>query len=452
MVDWHSSAAVGAETNALIKFIHAIGGIYIWEIMLFLGFEYSVIMRKRKFTWPFLLYLGCRWCPLFSIAFQFLGFDVSHKINCQACVVLTFMSAYLSFMCASALIILRVVVLWDHSKIIIAFTCAVWIGNTAIYAYSLTTLRSAWTGSLCAILNSDFARISICSTFTTDVILLVLMLTGLKRWKHAPRSCGVWRLLRTQGLMWVLVVTLAEVPPTVFILLNLNGIGRLDPLDLMFQPLGLTIAALGAARLYRGLIDYPASNGLVMVVNKPHSELLSPFSHQTCRTAQHNEEAGSVVPDSLAVKTSGSEVARGETLEGGNRVHNVMICNVGPCPRRRGRRADALTRWLRVFAMVLNLASDSDGEHQFPGRAVAGEEGIREVELLARKGSSGGSRMTRGYATSSIAARATASFSAPGSSTHRAETCRFVRVAGKDPDPESPPHAFTATKPERDDA
>ncbi|KAH9159581.1 hypothetical protein EDB89DRAFT_2047698 [Lactarius sanguifluus] len=280
-----------------MRLVHVIGGIYIWEIILCLGFEYSVITKKRKFTWPFLLYLGCRWCPLFSIMFQFLALDVSHKIDCQACIVLAFISAYISFMCASALIVLRVAILWDHNKIIIAFACAVWIGNTAICAYSLTTLRSSWVG-LCSILNPDAVKISILSTFTTDLILLVLMLTGLKRWNHAPKTRGVWQLLWTQGLVCVMVVALAEVPPA------------------FFQPLGLIITPLGAARLYRGLINYSVSNGLAMAVNEHHGEPFSPFSHQAYRTAQHDAEGGSAIPDSLPVKTSGSEVARGETFEG----------------------------------------------------------------------------------------------------------------------------------------
>ena len=54
--------------------------------------------------------------------------------------------------------------------------------------------------------------------------------------------------------------------------------------------------------------------------------------------------------------------------------------------RRSGARTEALvrgvegelTRWLSEVAVVLNPASECG--HQFPGRAVAGEEGIREVE------------------------------------------------------------------------
>ncbi|KAH9021229.1 hypothetical protein EDB84DRAFT_1580928 [Lactarius hengduanensis] len=315
MVDWSNSATIAAENVALAKLVHVIGGIYIWEIVSCLGFEFSVISKKRKFTWSFLLYLGCRWCPLFALALQFLGFDVSHKINCQACVVLSFAFAYLSFMCTSALIILRVVALWNHSKTIIAFTCAVWIGNTTIYAYSLTTLRSAWNDSFCVILHTDHGRISVFSTFTTDLILLVLMLAGLKCWKNAPKSCGIWRLLRTQGLIWVMIVTLVEIPPVIFVFLNLN-----DPMNLISQALAPMIAPLGAARLYRGLIDYPASNGLV-VSNEPRGEHSSPFSGQMYRTKQHDSGGGSVALDTLPVKTSDdSEVPKGKTFEGGNIV------------------------------------------------------------------------------------------------------------------------------------
>lgn len=62
----------------------------------------------------------------------------------------------------------------------------------------MVPLRSAWTGSSCTILHTNHSRISVLSAFTTDIILLVLMLTGLMRWKNAPSSSGVWRLLRNQ--------------------------------------------------------------------------------------------------------------------------------------------------------------------------------------------------------------------------------------------------------------
>ncbi|KAF8482531.1 hypothetical protein DFH94DRAFT_727832 [Russula ochroleuca] len=79
------------------------------------------------------------------------------------------------------------------------------------------------------------------------------MLFGLLRWKSARQRCGLWWFPYTQGLAWVLLVALAEVPPTVFIVLDLN-----DPLNLIFQVLAVIIVAIGASRIYRGLVDHPA--------------------------------------------------------------------------------------------------------------------------------------------------------------------------------------------------
>jgi len=90
MTHWRDPAVVAAENFALIKLMHVLGGVYIWEFVSNFGFEYSIITGKRKLTWTFPLYLGCRWCPLFAIMFQFLGLDVESKIDCQAWVISTF--------------------------------------------------------------------------------------------------------------------------------------------------------------------------------------------------------------------------------------------------------------------------------------------------------------------------------------------------------------------------
>lgn len=320
MVDWHDPAVVAADNLAFIKFVHVIGGVYIWEFVLYLGFEYSVITKKRKFTWSFLLYLGCRWCSLLAITLQMMGIDVSHKIDCQAWVVSTFVFGNLSLTFGSALIILRVAAIWDRSKLIITIACAVFLGNIASFAYSISRLRSDWTGA-CTISHTNHSRINVLSAFITNIILLVLMLVGLMRWKNASKSCGIWRLLRTQCLIWVAIVTFAGVPATVFVILDLN-----DPLNLISQVLGVMIASLGAARLHRGLVDFPALNSSAKTAHgtewacEHKREVVSP---QSCRTMRgHDTEGVEVVLDALPVtRYSTSEVLKTEkTFEGANIV------------------------------------------------------------------------------------------------------------------------------------
>jgi len=50
----------------------------------------------------------------------------------------------------------------------------------------------------CIIENSVHNRISVFSTFITDLVLLVLMVVGVLRWKDARRTNGIWLLLYRQ--------------------------------------------------------------------------------------------------------------------------------------------------------------------------------------------------------------------------------------------------------------
>ncbi|KAI0250165.1 hypothetical protein BJV78DRAFT_612689 [Lactifluus subvellereus] len=255
MTDWRNPDRVTATWTVLEKLLHVLGGLYIWEILINLDYEFSIFTGKRQLTGTFPLYLGCRWCPLVVLITQFLVFDVSDGTGCQAMVV-TFTFAFLSSLFASALIILRIYVLWKRNKVVITLASASCLGNTACYLYVMATSRGYWTGGRCAIQHTRHAMVVIFSAFATDFLLLVLMLIGILTWKEIRQQGSYERLLYMQGLAWVVVFTLAEVPPVVFIILNLN-----DYMNVMFPTAGLIFTAVGASRLHRKLTDYPRPNG-----------------------------------------------------------------------------------------------------------------------------------------------------------------------------------------------
>ncbi|KAH8984968.1 hypothetical protein EDB86DRAFT_2833301 [Lactarius hatsudake] len=236
MTDWNRPAVIAAEYLALLKLCHVMAGILIWEFVVYIGFEYSFFTGKRKFRSSFLecgminsswftqLYLGARWFPMFAIIVILVGFDSANRINCQACVISLFLFSYLSMISASALIGLRIAAIWGLNKIIISIAFIAWLVHTGFLIHSVAVLRATWSGGICTITNPSETRNNIPVTLGTDLVLLVLMLTGLLRWENARQRGGVWWLLYTQ----------------VFILLNLNV-------------LTMTICA---SRMYRGLADY----------------------------------------------------------------------------------------------------------------------------------------------------------------------------------------------------
>ncbi|KAH9032858.1 hypothetical protein EDB85DRAFT_1162870 [Lactarius pseudohatsudake] len=226
MTDWKSPAVITADHFALIKLCHIISGILIWEFVMNIGFEYSVFTGKRNFRSSFLLYLGARWYPLFCVITILVGFDSTNRINCQAYATFVFLFSHLSLASASALIVLRIAAIWGLNKIAISIASAAWLANTGSLIHSIAIVRATWSEGVCKITNISETRSNI------------------------PRG-GVWWLLYTQGLAWMIIVVVAQAPITVFILLNLN-----DPMDLMFQAPALITMTIGASRVYRGLSDY----------------------------------------------------------------------------------------------------------------------------------------------------------------------------------------------------
>ncbi|KAI9436299.1 hypothetical protein H4582DRAFT_2099974 [Lactarius indigo] len=232
MTDWKSPAVVTAEYIALLKVYHAVWGVLIWEFVVNFGFEFSVFTGKRKFRSSFLLYLGARWCALVSVITVLVGLDPVNRVNCQAVVVFIFLFSYLSLACAEALVVLRIAAIWGLNKIVISIAAAVWLADAGALIRSTVIVRGTWSEiqgeGFCRITNTAETRTNILFSFVTELVLLALMLTGLLRWENARQKGGIWWLLYTQGLAWMIIVAAAEAPIVVFILLNLN-----DPMNLV---------------------------------------------------------------------------------------------------------------------------------------------------------------------------------------------------------------------------
>jgi hypothetical protein len=103
-------------------------------------------------------------------------------------------------------------------------------------------------------MNTESSNQNAIATLVSDVVLLLTMLVGLLRLNRNGVMGGFGQLLWKQGLVWLFLATVAEVPPVVFLVLNLNG-----PLNLMFQTPALIGMTIAATRMYRSLTDFSDS-------------------------------------------------------------------------------------------------------------------------------------------------------------------------------------------------
>jgi len=255
MTKWHDVLVQFAQGVALIKVVHVFVGLYFWEFVLNFDYEFSLITRKRKFNRTAPLYLACRWSTLCAMIMQLVAFDQSNGVNCEALLIMAFIFSYITFMSASCMIIARIYALWEQKTTIALITFAVFLGNTTAYIYNITITRARRVDSFCQVDHIVDIRITTISGLVTDIVLLSLMLFGVSRWKQARLMSGIFRIMYTQGLIYVVVITIADIPPVVFILLNFNL-----PMDQMFMVPAMIIQAVTAMRMYRGLIDSFAVN------------------------------------------------------------------------------------------------------------------------------------------------------------------------------------------------
>jgi len=180
--------------------------------------------------------------------------DVTTPYNCEIETVFQLVFGYLAVASASFLIVLRIIAIWNKKKIITVVAFTVWTINVLFLIHGITRIRSAWSPDMatCLTLNIESSKRNFVATLSTDIILIVIMLIGLLRLGfHERRAFGLGRLMWRQGLIWLLIATLAQVPPVVFLCLNLN-----DPYNCMLMITPTVAMSIAATRIHRQLVDF----------------------------------------------------------------------------------------------------------------------------------------------------------------------------------------------------
>jgi len=143
----------------------------------------------------------------------------------------------------------------------VGFATVLWTGNVSLVILGITRIRSAWVpgSNICSIPGMQSNIPTVISVLVTDIVLLLIMLIGLLRLRHRDggQMFDLGQLLLKQGLIWLLLATAVEIPPTIFLFLDLN-----DPLnDILLIPALITIS-IATTRMYRSLTDFVCSGDI----------------------------------------------------------------------------------------------------------------------------------------------------------------------------------------------
>jgi hypothetical protein len=180
----------------------------------------------ERHIWPLYIYSLTRASTLMTIILNFVTLDITTPINCQVWITFELIFGYMSLVAASLLIVFRIIAIWNNNKLVMGIAIIVWVTNVSVIILGIVRLRSVWDYTLrdCIVLNTEKNKPNIIVTLIADIVLLLVVLIGLFRLLHSGDSFALGWLLWKQGVIWLLIATVAEVPPTVLIILNLNGI------------------------------------------------------------------------------------------------------------------------------------------------------------------------------------------------------------------------------------
>ncbi|KAF8497426.1 hypothetical protein F5888DRAFT_1803454 [Russula emetica] len=241
----NSAAESADDPFTVTKLWLIVSGIYIWEFITNLDFEWSVIRGHQRYRWTIWIYSVSRLSGLAVIIFVLVDFYDSSPINCQAWVTSGWAFSSLGgYGLSSMLITLRIFAIWDKNKVIMAISAAVWVVNLGfqlagkltssvpcgpnLNVYDLISgvvkIRAVWVPATrsCRITNIEICRNFSIYLLVTDIILLFIMLTGLLRLRQ--RSSYLSHLLWKQGVIWLAIASAAELPQVLFLVPSMVAI------------------------------------------------------------------------------------------------------------------------------------------------------------------------------------------------------------------------------------
>jgi len=237
-----------------VKVMHACAGIYIWEFVTTLDFEWEVYTGRRPWRWSFVVYVAARVLALICIILSLVGFNLTRQFNCNTWVRLVLFTAWFGASSASFLLVLRGIAIWGRDIRVVVLTGLVWLANLGGSFYALTQGHTEWSPALhgCVISGTYEFSGSILINFVQDFVLLSVMIYGVL---HKRNATYLWKMLYFQGLIWILAAVMTELPSVALGFKNIN-----DAWNMMFQYPHLTLMVITSSRVYRDLFQYITSD------------------------------------------------------------------------------------------------------------------------------------------------------------------------------------------------
>ncbi|KAI9455969.1 hypothetical protein HD554DRAFT_2030669 [Boletus coccyginus] len=260
MTDWQSLSELSKDLAVFDKLMHALLGLYGWEIILTLDFDWAVISGKKKFRWPLIFYFAGRYLLLFAMIGILISLDSPKEVDCQALYVFNQLAGNSALGLASINLALRTQVfysIWSQNRWIVGIMAVLILGHWSFILQGVL-LKVIWVQSVgCTIVKSNTTILAATFIYSMSLDFVVLCLTTYKlAWtRHISGTSGLHskllRMVFTDGLVYFILAFLANLLATIFMIMGLNAV-----MSVIFNVPAAIVSTIMASHIVRRLYNF----------------------------------------------------------------------------------------------------------------------------------------------------------------------------------------------------
>ncbi|KZW01415.1 hypothetical protein EXIGLDRAFT_830127 [Exidia glandulosa HHB12029] len=263
MVSWQDPYVLAMSARAFILSVHTMFGVYVWEFLTSLDFDWAVITGRKKLNASIVIYWLARYCTLIALVIGIRICNVLEPTDCETWNFVLHSFAYGSTGFLSGLLFLRVAALSQRNIYVMSFLSAFYLAYWAMVGYGIYHSEAVYVPELflCAAIGLTAHRANTIVQFSFDMTCLLFMLFFLFR---GHRGGSLWKFLVQQGVVYLVCIAVGYLLASVFLILNLN-----DAVSQIPNVFALLINAMCATRMQRGLTNFyePSSRSRTWTAN-----------------------------------------------------------------------------------------------------------------------------------------------------------------------------------------
>ncbi|EKM58093.1 uncharacterized protein PHACADRAFT_252102 [Phanerochaete carnosa HHB-10118-sp] len=254
MPDWNSPTELALEASAFAKLMHALAGLYFWEVATSLSFDWQYITGKKRFHWPLIFYFLDRYLLVFAMIGILTALDVTTEVNCQTLYTFNQLVGQATIGLASINLAIRTMALWSQNLYIVVPLVLVILGHWSLILQGVL-LKAVWMpGQGCLITHTNNTVLAATFIYSMCFDFIVLVLTAAKLAFPQGQRSQLMKLLFKDGLIYFVIAFLSNLLATTFMLLNLSAV-----MSIVFNVPSAVASTIVACRAVRRLSEWANS-------------------------------------------------------------------------------------------------------------------------------------------------------------------------------------------------